>query len=107
MKQLKNFIILALALAAGACTSSGQEIPTREYYANEEPFILLQQPRTRVLLRCYANIYQPADICARVYEQRGFVRVRDIPHKPAKYDFLKKDTYPTRRWREGETTPRW
>jgi len=37
----------------------------------------------------------------------GYVRLRDIPYKSANYDFLKTDTYPTRRWRDGETTPRW
>ena len=39
--------------------------------------------------------------------KKGYVRLREIPYKPADYDFLKTDTYPTRRWRGGELTPRW
>lgn len=35
------------------------------------------------------------------------VRFEDIPYKTANYDFLKTGTYPTRRWRPGEITPRW
>ena len=43
----------------------------------------------------------------RTAEKLGYVRLREIPYKPADYDLLKTDTYPTRRWRGGELTPRW
>ena len=43
----------------------------------------------------------------RFYEKNNYVRLTDIPYKVAKYDRLTKDTFPTRRWRNGERTPRW
>ena len=36
-----------------------------------------------------------------------YVRMTDIPNMSAKYDILQKGTYPTRRWRKGESVPRW
>ena len=45
---------------------------------------------------------------ARLYfEKQGFVRLNELPYKTADYDFLKVDTYPTRRWRDAEITSRW
>ncbi len=67
----------------------------------------LQNLRDRTIVRCYGNNENSAEDCARYFEQKGYVRFRDIPYKTANYDFLKVDTYPTRRWRDSETTPRW
>jgi len=69
--------------------------------------IYLQHPFTRVVARCYASAEYAANACAETFEQKGYVRFRNIPYKTANYDFLTKDTYPTRRWREREKTPRW
>lgn len=107
MKKAHILFMLFLAFAISGCTTDKNPEVQRETYANEEDLITLQHPKTRVIIRCYANEYQPAEICAKTYEKSGYIRVKDIPAKPAKYDFLKGEHYPTRRWREGETTPRW
>ncbi|MBQ8465148.1 MAG: hypothetical protein IJ545_03975 [Alphaproteobacteria bacterium] len=73
----------------------------------KETEIYLQEPFTRVIARCYATAEYAADACAKTFEQKGYVRFSNIPYKTARYDFLTKDTYPTRRWREHERTPRW
>lgn len=102
MPKLK-LLIFFIPIILSSCSSSN----TREYYANEENTITLQEPKTRVLVKCYPNEYQPAEFCAHLFEEKGYVRLKDIPRQPAKYDFLKRNTYPTRRWRDGETTARW
>lgn len=107
MKKFRNFAILAVLVMMSACSSNTNQQSQREMYVNEEDVISLKEPKTRVVVRCYPNEYQPAEFCAQMFEEKGYIRFKDIPHKPAKYDFLKKDTYPTRRWREGETSPRW
>ena len=67
----------------------------------------LQNLHTRTIIYCYSNSDYTAEECASFYETQGFTRMRNIPQKPAKYDFLTVETYPTRRWRDGEKTPRW
>ena len=67
----------------------------------------LQNQDTRTVVYCYSNAQYSAEQCAAYYETLGYVRLSDIPSKAAKYDFLHVDTYPTRRWRSGELTPRW
>lgn len=67
----------------------------------------LQDLRTRTIVYCYANSRYSAEDCAGYYEALGYTRMRDIPSKTANYDFLTVDTFPTRRWRSGELTPRW
>ena len=81
------------------CTSA--EATAEDYH------IGLQDVRTRTVIYCYGNSQYSAEDCASYYETLGYTRVRDIPTKTAKYDFLAVDTYPTRRWRNGELTPRW
>lgn len=108
MNKFKFFVAFALLATVTACSSNNEKQPIhRETYVNEESEISLIEPKTRVIVKCYPNEYQPAEFCAKMFEEKGYVRFKDIPHKPAKYDFLKKDTYPTRRWRDGEATPRW
>lgn len=71
------------------------------------PSVNLQNPNSRKIVRCYNNNVSSAEECARYFEQYGFIRFREIPYKTADYDFLHVDTYPTRRWRDSELTPRW
>lgn len=73
----------------------------------KETSIYLQEPFSRVIAHCYASADYAAESCAQSFEQMGYVRFKNIPYKTARYDFLTKDTYPTRRWRENERTPRW
>lgn len=81
--------------------------PARIIYGNEQDTIVLQNLTSRVLATCQSTDDVSADVCARVFESKGYVRITNIPYKTADYDFLKTDTYPTRRWRGGEKTPRW
>ncbi|MBR6663348.1 MAG: hypothetical protein IKL33_00815 [Alphaproteobacteria bacterium] len=75
--------------------------------AQEAVEIGLQNPYDRTVVRCQGEDADAAEKCARDYENKGYVRFRDIPYKTAVYDMLKVDTYPTRRWRDTEVTPRW
>ena len=75
--------------------------------ASDEYYIGLQNIRSRTIVYCYNGNDYTAEQCASYYETQGFTRFRDIPSRMAKYDFLTVDTYPTRRWRNGELAPRW
>lgn len=110
-KTAANLILIG-ALSACGCLSKTQETTssadtTTSLASLQKTEIYLQQPFTRALARCYASAGYAAEACARQFEEHGYVRLRNIPYKTANYDFLTKDTYPTRRWRENELTPRW
>ena len=110
MKNIK-VTTLAITMLLGACTYPFQPQETQEAvrfrYANEETQISLQEPYTRVIVKCYSTRYEPAETCAKLFENRGYVRFRDIPYKTATYDLKSPRKYPTRRWRSGEITSRW
>ena len=111
LRQIFTYGLLALILsscqhdnfAPGGVT---HYIPAPAGYANEQSKISLLNPTTRYIIHCFGE-GGLAEECARHYEQKNYVRYRDIPYKTAKYDFLTRETYPTRRWREHERTPRW
>ena len=69
--------------------------------------ILLIHPMTRTQILCYDLPGESAVQCAENFRAAGYVLVTDVPQVTAKYDFLRNNTYPTRRWRNGETVPRW
>ena len=69
--------------------------------------ILLIHPMTRTQILCYDLPGESAAQCAENFRAAGYVLVTDVPQVTAKYDFLRNNTYPTRRWRNGETVPRW
>lgn len=70
--------------------------------------ILLIHPVTRTQILCYDLPGESAVQCAENFRAAGYVLVTDIPQVSANYDFLRKNTYPTRRWRGGgEVVPRW
>ena len=100
-----------LTLAAWWSSSSeedaGKVIQLGTTPQNLEPVILLQNQTTGELACCRDTVDVTAEECARAMEAECFVRVQDLPYRPAKYDFLTTDTYPTRRWRENEKAPRW
>lgn len=119
---MQNWKILPLIIglvAANGCTNLDGLCPhcyppktvyvyeKAKIYPNDEPVIVLQNLDNRVLAYCYTSSNSSSEDCAKVFEQNGYVRLRDIPYKTADYDFLKTDTYPTRRWRDDELTPRW
>lgn len=68
----------------------------------------LIHPYTRTKIVCFDQVGYTAQECAKHFQYEGYVLVTDLPQLPANYDFLRKGTYPTRRWRDGgETVPRW
>lgn len=81
--------------------------PRRTVYGNDQNTIVLQNLTSRNIATCKRTDDVSAETCAKVFESKGYVRLTDIPYKTANYDFLKTDSYPTRRWRGGEDTPRW
>ncbi len=91
----------------GAPKDSFNQQDPQTFYPNDECAIALQNQDTREVAYCYGNSRTSAESCARHYEELGFTRLREIPHKTANYDFLHVDTYPTRRWRDAEITSRW
>ncbi len=87
-----------------------QPMPT--YYDNipEDMFaqgVLLIHPMTRVKVLCLNQQGQSAVACAEQFRAQGYVLATDIPQFAGRYDFLQKNTYPSRRWRKGENAPRW
>ena len=107
MKLRKTAINLLFLGVLGACASAPDSEVLPELNQAGPREIYLQEPFTRVVARCYAPLPQAVEACATLYEQKGYVRFTNIPYKVARYDFLTQDTYPTRRWRENELTPRW
>ncbi len=112
MSKNKTLWLFAAFLALCSCSWRETEEmlplkPARIIYGNEQDTIVLQNLTSRVLATCQSTDDVSADACARVFESKGYVRITNIPYKTADYDFLKTDTYPTRRWRGGEKTPRW
>lgn len=112
MINSKLAIILVTTFILNACSMFNQEKAieapkAKPDYANAEEMISLQNLNNRNVVYCYNSEQQSSEVCAKYFEKKGYTRFRDIPYKTAKYDFLKKDTYPTRRWRDGEQTPRW
>ncbi len=107
MRKLPIIAVFLLALTLSACSSSRLFSATQIAAPAAEPMIGLQNLNTRVVVHCYRNEHYSAEACARNFERQGYVRFRDIPYKTANFDFLKVDTYPTRRWRDQEITSRW
>ena len=68
--------------------------------------VVMQNLQTRVLAYCRGTDDEINECISRL-ECAGYTQLRNVPTMPAKYDILKKGTYPTRRWRNGETVPRW
>ena len=100
MQKIKFLLLCSLFIVFTSFAHAQSAFP-------EEDVIGLQNLRNRNVVRCYGGVTSSAEDCARYYEEKGYVRFRDIPSKTAKYDFLKVDTFPTRRWRNNESTPRW
>ena len=105
---MKNLYFLGafVLLLTGACTTRVAQTTYISAPQNNS-MITLQEPKTREIAHCYSSGKTTAEECAKMMESTGFVRISDIPTQAAKYDVKKAETYPTRRWREGEKNPRW
>lgn len=74
---------------------------------NVQSRIFLVNQNTGELACCTDTEFGSAEDCALALEKECFKRVEDIPYNMSKDDILKANTYPTRRWRDNEHSPRW
>lgn len=79
------------------------DVLNNKYYPNQ---VVMQNLQTRVLAYCRGNNEQIAE-CIERLECAGYTQLRNVPTMSSKYDALKAGSFPTRRWRNGETVPRW
>ncbi|MBR1840719.1 MAG: hypothetical protein IJ778_01140 [Alphaproteobacteria bacterium] len=79
------------------------QVEDNKYQSNQ---VILENLNTRVLAYCRGSD-EEIEMCVNRLKESCYVKLQDIPKRPAKYDILQRGTYPTRRWRNGETTPRW
>ncbi len=92
-----------------ACTYLGEstqpaihKIPTYQH-----DVIALENLATREIAYCYATLQFSAEECADKLQEKGYVRLTDIPRFTASDSALDSNTYPTRRWRSNNQIPRW
>lgn len=79
------------------------DVVDNKYHKNQ---VVMQNLQTRVLAYCRGDENE-IDECIKRLECAGYTLLKNVPTMTAKYDFLKKGSYPTRRWRNGESVPRW
>lgn len=79
------------------------QVEDNKYQSNQ---VILENLNTRVLAYCRGSDVE-IDMCVSRLKASCYVKLQDIPKRSAKYDILQRGTYPTRRWRNGETAPRW
>jgi len=107
MKTLKKVCCLALCAFSAGCSFKSAEPQSYYILPYQEDVVALQNLSNRILVYCYPSDDYSAGQCAEKFESQGFVRLKNIPKFTADNDFLKGDTYPTRRWRKDEKFPRW
>ena len=107
MKKFKKCWLLVPLFMVFGCSYIQTRQPVYKILPYQEDMIGLQNLETRVLVYCYNSDEITTEECAQEFEKRGYVRLTDIPRLAAEYDYLKSDTYPTRRWRKDEKIPRW
>ena len=97
----------AVFMSEEDCDSEAEVVVLGNKPQNTQSTIFLVNQNTGEIACCQDTPMVSAEECAWALEQTCFKRVEDLPRGIASYDFLKAGTYPTRRWRNGETTPRW
>jgi len=118
MRKTIPLIILCITLAITACfhTKSSKKYTIDKSNTNfikptnskiDDRYIVLQHPVDRTVIKCKNYTLKTKEECAKEFETLGYVRLKDKVKSPAKYDDAKSSTYPSRRWRDGENTPRW
>lgn len=68
--------------------------------------VIMQNLESRVLAFCRGSQIA-IDVCVERLSCAGFERITNVPRVTAKYDLAPTKGYPARRWREGESVPRW
>jgi len=115
MKKIFPLIILCITLSITACynnKNSNIEVKNSTIFKPkntqiDEKYIVLQHPTDRTVVKCKNYTLKTKDECAKEFEGLGYVRLKDKVTMPAKFDNQKLSTYPSRRWRDGENSPRW
>ncbi|MBP5399629.1 MAG: hypothetical protein J6Y53_04350 [Alphaproteobacteria bacterium] len=119
MRYMKAVLLVFAALVLQACqgdrackdywdcVESAEDIVIATTPQNVKHVIFLVNQHTGDIACCQDTPEVSAEQCAQALEADCFRRIEDIPYGIAEKDFLKNGTYPTRRWREGETSPRW
>ena len=111
--KAKRLVSIAAVFLVSTCSMFSANNETVEIVnenqtpVNMQPVIILQHQTKGTLVCCRTTDEVTAEECAQALEKACFVRIQDLPYRSAQYDFLTVDTYPTRRWRENEKTPRW
>lgn len=88
------------------------EQPMPTYYDDASELMLaegavLMHPITRVKVLCLNQPGMDVFSCVETFRSDGYVLVTDVPQFAGRYDLLQEGIYPTRRWRRGESVPRW
>ena len=79
------------------------EIEDNKHNKNQ---VIMQNLETRTLAFCHGT-EEMIDACVKQLSCMGFEKITNVPRVPAKYDLAPTKGYPARRWREGESVPRW
>lgn len=82
------------------------EFPDVENNKYNKKQVILQNLESRVLAFCRGS-KKAIDVCVERLSCAGFTRITNVPRLSAKYDLAPNKGYPARRWREGESVPRW
>lgn len=82
------------------------EFPDVENNKYNKKQVILQNLESRVLAFCRGS-KKAIDVCVERLSCAGFTIITNVPRLPAKYDLAPNKGYPARRWREGESVPRW
>lgn len=110
MKHLKVLCLALLCIAITGCARHQKQEETPQVQtlpAYHHKVIALENLYTRNIAYCYASADFTAEECALALEKQGYVQLKDVPKVTAPADFLKEGQYPTRRWRNDDTVPRW
>ena len=79
------------------------EIFDNKHNANQ---IIMQNLESRILAFCRGT-QEAIDVCVERLSCIGYEKITNVPRVTAKYDLAPNKGYPARRWREGESVPRW
>ena len=82
------------------------DFPDVEDNKHNKNQVIMQNLETRVLAFCRGT-QEMIDACVGQLGYMGFEKITNVPRVTAKYDLVPNKGYPARRWREGESVPRW
>ena len=79
------------------------DIADNKHYS---PQVIMQNLESRVLAFCRGS-EEAINVCVERLSCAGYEQITNVPRFTAKYDLAPNKGYPARRWREGESVPRW